>query len=346
MKPRVLPWLAAAAALAATPALADGMPEEIVPAVIAPPVPLPASPPPSADFRARKSDEDTEPAAVQVAPAVMPAAAFDARAARLRDPGTEETTTPPPRAEQVRVGATNTPRVSVPDPDGDGISAYVEPERTTIVAISRRDVNRIHCPTDVADTFYSKEKPVNVTLAGNNVWVKVLKKVINGTQETYDTTPIDLHVVCGDAVYTMILQPRAIDSVTLRLGNPSIDKAAAVAKEWGALPLEEKVARFTRLVYRDELPPNFQKRVIPHHPRSFRNMMVQGIRRISAPGLGLAAIEYEIIGHEPLTLDERDFLDIGLSAAIVGITVDPLVLDAQHRKARLIIIERSLSDGR
>ena len=245
--------------------------------------------------------------------------------------------------------------VSIQPPANDTVSAFIAPEKKTDVTISRRDVNRIHCTTDVSDVFYSKEKPVSVTVAGADVWVKVLKKVVGGTEESYDKDPVDLHVVCGESVYTLIMLPTDIDSVTLRLGNPIKDKAAENAKEWGALPIEEKVQRLTLMVYRDEVPQSFNKTAMTadrRTPRMFRNMVVQGVNRVSAPGLGMAVLEYEIVanpvpvGGQPLQLRERDFLNVGLSKTIVGVTVDPLVLDNQHRRARLIIVERSLSDGR
>ncbi len=257
---------------------------------------------------------------------------------------------PAPQRELVRVLEANDPRKRVQEPSDDGLYGYVPPERTSEVTISRRDVNRIHCPVEVTDVFYSKEKPVNVTVAGSDVYVKVLKKVVGGTKEIFDSTPVDLHIVCAESVYTMILLPTDIDSVTLRLGDPLKSKAQSVAKEWGALPIEEKVQRLTRMVYRDELPVSFTKMSMSSDrrtPRMFRNIVIQGVQRVSAPGLGLAALEYEVVAQaDQVQLDERDFLNIGLSKTIVGITVDPLVLDPLHRTARLIVIERSLSDGR
>jgi len=228
------------------------------------------------------------------------------------------------------------------------VDGFIEPERTSLASISFRDINRIVCPVPVADVFFSKEKPVSVTNAGTNVYVK-LKKRIQGDRESYVTTPVDLHIVCGDQVYTMILQPRDIDSVTLRLGNPLKSKAASMAKEWGALPDEEKVRRLTTMVYKDELPSAFNKAAVDDDSsrlRVWRNMTLRAVNRVSAPGLGLAAVEYEVLALEPLTLDERDFLDAGISKSIAGITVDPLVLESANQRARLIVVERSLSDGR
>lgn len=235
-------------------------------------------------------------------------------------------------------------------PDEGAVAGFVPPERTVQVAISRRDLNRIHCPVEVADVFFSQEKRVTIKVNGADVYVKVERKVVDGKfDDSEKPEVIDLHVVCGDAVYTMLLQPVDIDSVTLRLGDPLRSKVAAVAKEWGALPTEEKVQRLTRLVFRDELPVSFTKSMMTSDrraPRLFRNLIIQGRQRVTAPGLGLAALEYEVMATEPIRLDERDFLDVGLSKSIVGVTVDPLVLDRDHRKARLIIVERSLSDGR
>lgn len=233
-------------------------------------------------------------------------------------------------------------------PPESAVFGVVEPERTVTMPISWRDVNRIHCSVPIDDVFYSKEKPVSITPAGQDVYVKVQKKVL-GERETFVDMPIDVHIVCGGEVYTMILKPQDVDAVTLRLGNPLRKKAAAIAKEWGSLPVEDKVQRLTRMVYRDELPATFQKSAVlddRRYVRFWKNIRLNAIQRVGAPGLGLTAVEYEVVALEPVTLDERDFLNTELSKAIVGVTVDPLVLPERGSKARLIIIERNVTDGR
>jgi len=265
----------------------------------------------------------------------------------LRAPNGRAPAPPPPPAI-----ATVLPPASVPEfvsaPVPGVVSAYIEPERTVTATISARDVNRIHCGVPVDDVFYSKEKPVSISPVGSDVFVKVQKKV-TGLREEFVTMPIDLHIVCGGEVYTMILMPQEIDAVTLRLGNPVKSKAAAIAKEWGSLPIEEKVQKLTRMVYRDELPPTFQRSELVderRYIRFWRNLRLRAVQRVTAQGLGLAAIEYEVVALEPVTLDERDFLNTEISKSIVSVTVDPLALPEPGRKARLIIIERSMTDGR
>ena len=317
------------------------------------------------------------PFSVQSAAPAVPATATPADGsalpAGLADLGTAVATPPPaaPEAPQVHTGPAPRPHKrpeaaaatapapastsSAPPPDaaeGDtptlSVYGFIPPERTVNVAASNRDVNRIHCPEQVDDVFFSKEKPVDVQTVGDDVFVK-MQTMRLGEREMASKEPIDLHVVCGGEVYTMILRPAAIDSVTLRLGDPAKDRAVQVAKEWGSLPIEDKVQRFTRMVYRDELPPTFHQAQMTgaaSEVRQYKNLVVRGVRRITAPGLGLAAVEYEVTALNPVSLDERDFLNYGLSKSIVGITVDPLTLAKPYQTARLILIERSVGDVR
>lgn len=226
----------------------------------------------------------------------------------------------------------------------------VEAEKVTAVMVSARDVNRISCLGPVQDVFYSTEKNAEVTPEGTNVFVK-FKKRQQGEVVEVATEPVDVHVVCGDKVYTMILHPRDMDSTTIHLAGGDTDRAQAVLREWGALPIEDRVKRLTLAAYSGELPASFQRTSLAgderRQQRIFGNLGIQAVSRITAPGLGLAAVEFELIAlTPPLTLDERDFLNTQISPDIVAITLDPLVLTPAVNKGRLIVIERSVSDGR
>lgn len=226
----------------------------------------------------------------------------------------------------------------------------IEPEKTTTVLVSNRDVNRIHCGSPIQDVFYSTEKPVEITPEGHNVFVK-FKVRREGDKETRVSVPVDLHVVCDNQVYTLILQPTDGEATTLRLGSPQSKAIAATLKEWGAIPLEDKIKRFTLAVFRDEIPASFTRKPLADDRRDtrvFKNIAVRGVQRVSAPGLGLAAVEFEVVAFSEVTLDERDFLTTSISSDVVAITIDPLVLpDPVHgKKARVIVIERSMNDGR
>jgi conjugal transfer pilus assembly protein TraK len=226
--------------------------------------------------------------------------------------------------------------------------AAVLPERTTAVVVSNRDVNRLWCQKDVEDVVWSKEKPVTVKVTGGNVFVKFMV-AHQGESERYQSGALDLHVVCGGEVYTLILHPKDIDSATVRLGDLTRADLSTVAKDWGALALEEKVKKLTLIVYRHELPAGFTRKLIetadPRYAvRAYKDLQIFGQVETLATGTGLLATEYSVLAAKAMSLSERDFLlkDMG---NIVGVTVDPLYVPAQGT-ARLIVVTRSLANGR
>jgi conjugal transfer pilus assembly protein TraK len=210
------------------------------------------------------------------------------------------------------------------------------------VFVSNRDVNRVNCPVPVDDVVWSAEKPVKVSHSGTNVFVKFLVQK-QGDLERYVSSPLDVHVVCGGEVYTLILHPRDQDSVTVRLGSPERKALKVVAAEWGSLPTEERVKRLTLAVYRQQLPDAFaRRRIEPADPRRnvplFENAQVIGQYEVNATGTGLRAVEYVVYSKEGLRLAESDFLS-PLLGDIVGVTVEPLNVEPDSF-ARLIVVER------
>lgn len=208
--------------------------------------------------------------------------------------------------------------------------------------VSNRDVNRVNCAVPVDDVVWSAEKPVKVSHSGTNVFVKFLVQK-QGEVERHVSAPLDVHVVCGGEVYTLILHPRDQDSVTVRLGSPERKALKAVAQEWGSLPTEERVKRLTLAVYRQQLPDAFaRRRIEPTDPRRnvplFENAQVVGQFEVTATGTGLRAVEYVVYSKEGLRLEERDFLS-PLLGDIVGVTVEPLNVEPDSF-ARLIVVER------
>jgi TraK protein len=223
----------------------------------------------------------------------------------------------------------------------------VLPERTTTVMVSARDVNRVRCEQPIEHVEYSKEKHGVVKAVGNDVFVKFLVRR-EGTLESYTSMPFDLHVICGGEVYTLILRPRDQDSTTIRLGNASRKSLQSVAKDWGVLPLEEKVTKLTRAVYRNEVPSNFSRTIIDaadprFNVRLFKDVEVIGKQEVNARGTGLRAVEYALIAHKAVTFNERDFL-VREMGDVVGVTIHPLTVEKEGI-ARLIVVQRSVDNG-
>jgi len=233
---------------------------------------------------------------------------------------------------------------SIPSITAEGATElFVEPETSTPIKVSNRDVNRVHCAGPIEDVIWSNEKPMSVSPAKNgNVFVKFLVRR-QGDKEVATTTPADLHVVCNGQVYTMILYPKPSDSVTIHLGRGRADALRSVTDEWGALPLEERVKRITLAMFREETPSGFTRspsRGTRRDVQLYQGMSVQGVYELRAPGLGLNATEYRVVVRQATTLDERDFL-LPQFGNVVGITLDPIVLAPNARAARLIVVERA-----
>lgn len=222
----------------------------------------------------------------------------------------------------------------------------VAAEQTTGVIVSNRDVNRLYCASPVEDVVWSKEKPVTVKVDGGNVFVKFLV-AHEGQTETHMTVPLDLHVVCGGEVFTLILHPQDVDSVTVHLADPVKRDLEAVAKDWGSLAWEDKVKKLTAVAYRREVPVGFTRIPIPAgDPRSnikaYQDLEVLGVSDLIAPGTGLRATEYTVHAGKAMTLSERDFL-LPAMGEIAAVTVDPLFVAAQGA-SRVIVITRSPRD--
>lgn len=238
-----------------------------------------------------------------------------------------------------------------------GMDQTVKPEALTAVLVSNRDVNRIVCDSQVDDVIWSKERPVEVSKSGSNVFVKFLIQKL-GDRYTYVNDPVDVHIVCDDTVYTLVLHPQATDSMTVRLTAPVAKVVKRIAREWNALPLEDKVERLTLAVFKNELPEGFQR--VPVHegdarrhvvlydgstaqPTPVPGVHITGQYEVAANGAGLRATEYEVVSDQARELRETDFLD-GAFGDEVGVTVDPLRVQAGEA-ARLIVVTRSVSDG-
>ena len=222
----------------------------------------------------------------------------------------------------------------------------VQPEKTTSVLVSNRDMNRIHCDAgDFEDAIWSQEKPLAVTVNGDNAYIKFILRKVNGkTQFTQQST--EIHLLCGGSVYTLIMQPTDADSITIRLAPGDAARLKGASKAFGGLPLEDQVKTLTLGLYRDEIPSGMAKKAIASH--EFRSALsinggisVVGLFDVEATGTGLVASEYTIQApyNFAAELREQMFLLPAFGQNIVSVTIDPLLLKAGER-GRLIIVSR------
>ncbi len=223
------------------------------------------------------------------------------------------------------------------------VTVSVSAEQTTHVVVSSRNVNRITCDVPIQDVIWSKEQPVEVSTNGRHLFAKFLIRRTDQGEHLAETS-VDLHVVCDDAMYTLLLQPRDVDTVTVQLGDPAVKAARASLAEWSAMPLEQRITRLTRAVFLDELPATARETSPPEIPDLWAETEISDVRRVRLPGVGLAAIDFRLTSDTAVTLHEEDFVLPELGTDILAVTVEPRELPAGGT-ARVILIERSPHDG-
>lgn len=228
----------------------------------------------------------------------------------------------------------------------------VKPEVTTPVVLSNTDVNRIVCTDgEINDVFSSQEKGIVIQPKGKNAFVKYLINV-DGARKTLVNEITEIHIVCNEAVYTLIAQPKRVQSRTVRL-MPGIDtRIKDNIERYGAMPFEQKVIKLTQAAYKDDIPDTFKittmherMNVLPKSKKAqqtFTAVSVTKIREIRVEGLGLKLSEYTLDAKKPVQLHETDFLMGGFGADIAGVTAHPLRLNA-FEQGRLFVVSKSMN---
>lgn len=219
-----------------------------------------------------------------------------------------------------------------------GRDEFVRPDRAVAVRVSNRDVNRVRCPGRISDVTYSQEKPVEIVSGGaENLYVK-FKVVQAGGERSYIADSVDLHITCNGSVYTMILHPHPIDSVTIRLEG-KMDRD--IEKTWGKLSFEDRIKRLITAIWRNEVPSGFNRMPVKTEKETprYEDIEIKPVYSLRGNGSGLLATEYAVDALRPVSMDERYFLRPEFGN-VIAITLDPMMLYETGDRARLIVVER------
>ncbi len=98
----------------------------------------------------------------------------------------------------------------------------ISAEIPTAVELSNMDINRIVCSGPMTDLIFSQEKGMTGHFSGNNAFIKFKIEDMGG-EYIYADEQSELFVVCNNTVYTLIVTPTDIPSVTIRLASPKGD---------------------------------------------------------------------------------------------------------------------------
>jgi conjugal transfer pilus assembly protein TraK len=218
----------------------------------------------------------------------------------------------------------------------------VLPEVSQVVQLSNTAYNRFQCDEAIQDVLASEEKVLSVQYEGNNAFIK-FKYIIKGGKAIYADKPLELSIVCGGEIYTIIAVPRPLRSSSkIRLSSGKKKQIRQNASLLGGMPHEKKVLHFMKLAYTDAIPDSFTSTRANTRFDLFKGLGLVLVRVVAVPGEGLKLKEYEVKNdtNEVLRLTEKKFMMPELTTKTVAIALNKLNLKPGEI-ARLFIVEQT-----
>jgi len=221
---------------------------------------------------------------------------------------------------------------------------FITPEIPVMVEMSNRDVNRIVCPGQMNDLIFSQEKGLTGHFSGTNAFIKFKIKE-QGEEYVYADTPSELFVVCSDAVYTLLVTPRDIPSVTLRLASPQGDSFKENLAHYRNLPLEKQALQIIREAYDGAYPSSYRVSAPDVQLTLSPDLAIQLLQSVEVDGVGLRLKKYraQSLKQEAVVLDESLFLSPLVSTSILAVAVEEHTL-APGGTTMVYVVEKKESE--
>jgi len=215
----------------------------------------------------------------------------------------------------------------------------VQGEGYQFVDISLKDTNRIICPVSIGQAIFSKEKNIQVKIAGQNAFVKIIPhQELNpetGQQKlVYPSYPRELYLECGGKIFSLVLTPKDIPAETIALRLPAYEKEKAAEYEKSG-PYRKTLLGLIRSAYLEQPPEGYQVEEI-NQPLKNSDKIEVFLRR-KMKGAHYVVYEYVIMAKQKVNLDEIHFLHITRNP--LAISLSKLIL-TEGETARLFIVSR------
>jgi conjugal transfer pilus assembly protein TraK len=173
------------------------------------------------------------------------------------------------------------------------------------------------------DLIFSQEKGLTGHFSGTNAFIKFRIKE-QGDEHIYADTPSELFVVCSGAVYTLLVSPRDIPSVTLRLASPQGDTFKENIAHYRNLPLEKQALQIIREAYNGTYPSSYRVSAQNKQLTFSPDLAIQLLQNVEVDGVGLRLKKYQAKSQkqEAVTVDESLFLSPLVSSSILAVAVE------------------------
>jgi len=218
------------------------------------------------------------------------------------------------------------------------------PEVPTEVTVSNHDINRIVCPGQMNDLIFSKEKGLVGHFSGNSAFIK-FKVENNGGEYTYASEPCELFAVCDNIVYSLIVIPDDIPSVTRRLASPKGKAFKKNIAHYKNMPLEKQALQIIREAYNEPYPTSYRvaesRKEIALSP-DFSTTLVQAV---DVDGVGLQMKKFQVTSKATgkIQVEEQDFLSPTVSDSILAVAVEDHTLNPGE-STRVFVVEKKERD--
>ena len=218
------------------------------------------------------------------------------------------------------------------------------PEVPTEVTVSNHDINRIVCPGQMNDLIFSQEKGMIGHFSGNSAFIK-FKVEDNGGEYTYASESCELFVVCNNTVYTLIVTPTDIPSVTTRLASPKGKAFKKNIAHYKNMPLEKQALQIIREAYNEIYPTSYRVAESRQEIYLSPNFTTTLIQAVDVDGVGLRMKKFQVTSKAAgkIQVKEQDFLSPVVSDSILAVAIEDQTL-TPGESTRVFVVEKKERD--
>ena len=136
-------------------------------------------------------------------------------------------------------------------------------------------------------------------------------------------------MICNNTIYTLIVTPTDIPSVTLRLASPKGDSFKKNIALYKNLPLEKQALQIVREAYNGTYPTSYRiaqsSRLITLSP----DLETKLLQVVDVDGVGLRLKKYQVksLAQDRIDVNEKIFLTSTISQSILAISVEDHTLN-------------------